>query len=455
MSWKPVLDKEDKPLYRQLARLLERDIQDGRLTPGTRLPPQRELADFLDINVSTVSKAFRLCSLQGLLSAATGSGTFVAYDAGTSWRLTMKPSPAIIDMGPTVPDASAAPVLDAMLQAILKEKKMDWFSYQLEGDAPWQKDIAAKALARCGFSVPPSQILLAPGGQTALVAVLAALFRHGDRIAADDHTYPGLKEAAALLGLELIPIPQDAEGLSPAALSALCEREPIRGLYLIPTCHNPTTLTMPDSRRKDIARIAARHDLLIIEDGTYQLASPGEHAAASYAPERSLYFASLSKAIAPGLRMAYLSAPPALYPRVSEALYSLSISVSPLLAELAARVLASDRLDTILQSRNRAMEQRDAILRSHIPPQLLHGAPTALFRWLHLPAGWTSHAFTAAARKEGVAVYGAEKFAVGKTKPAPAVRLSLSRPENNADVEKAARILGKLLTAGEPLYEKR
>lgn len=447
MSWKPELDHRDQPLYKALAQQLEMDIETGRLTPGTRLPPQRELADFLDINVSTVSKAFRLCSLKGLLSAQTGSGTFVAYDAGTNWRLALKPPAAIIDMGPTVPDPSAAPILYTLLGDMLKEKNDDWFSYQLEGDAPWQKDIAAKALHRAGLTTQPDQILLAPGGQTALVSLLSAFFRHGDRIAADDHTYPGLKETASLLGLELMPVPQDKDGLSPIALAALCERESIRGLYLIPTCHNPTTITMPAARRKDIAHLVRKYDLLLIEDGTYQLSSPGEPAITNELPDRGLYFASLSKAVAPGLRTTYLSVPPALYSRASEALYSLSISVSPLLAELAARTLASGQLDTILKHRNLAMTRRDAILRAYIPSQYLEGSPTSLFRWLRLPAGWASSSFVSAAMKKGVALYGAEKFSIGKTRPAPAVRLSLSRPKDDADIEKAARILGELLTA--------
>ncbi len=445
MSWKPVLRRDEKPLYKVLAAQLEADIQNGTLTPGTRLPPQRELADFLDINVSTVSKAFRLCSLKGLLSSTTGSGTFVAYDARTSWRLAMAPASPAIDMGPTVPDASAVPILDALLQDMLKDKDRDWFSYQLDSDAPWQKDIAAQTLSLCGYPATSSQALLAPSGQTALVAILAAFFRHGDRIATDDHTYPGLKEAAALLGLELVPIPQDEEGLSAEALDFLCRRESIKGLYLIPTCQNPTTLTMPDARRRALAQLAQKYDFLIIEDGTYQLLQPGEVSVSKYAPDHGLYFTSLSKAVAPGLRMAYLAVPPALYAHASEALYSLSISVSPLLSELAARALASDQLPAILQKRNQAMQKRDAILKRYIPSKALAGNPESLFHWLLLPSTWTSRDFTSAALKKGVVLYSAEKFAVGKTKPAHAVRLSLSRPKTDRDVETAARIIGEVL----------
>ena len=78
MSWKPTLQHSKKPLSLTLAERLEQDIHNGTLRPGTKLPPQRELADFLDINVSTVTRAFKICSNKGLLSSAVGSGTFVS-----------------------------------------------------------------------------------------------------------------------------------------------------------------------------------------------------------------------------------------------------------------------------------------------------------------------------------------------------------------------------------------
>lgn len=84
MSWKPQLNRTNQPLYISLARQLENDIATGVLLPGTKLPPQRELADFLDINVSTVVRAFKLCSNKGLLTSTVGSGTYVAYDVVTN-----------------------------------------------------------------------------------------------------------------------------------------------------------------------------------------------------------------------------------------------------------------------------------------------------------------------------------------------------------------------------------
>ena len=77
MSWKPDASGISGPKYIALATLLETDIRSGKLKAGTKLPPQRELADFLDLNLSTISKVYKLCSQKGLLSASVGNGTYV------------------------------------------------------------------------------------------------------------------------------------------------------------------------------------------------------------------------------------------------------------------------------------------------------------------------------------------------------------------------------------------
>ena len=83
MAWKPDKSRLSGPLYRAIAGALEEDILDGKLPPDTKLPPQRELADFLDVNLSTVTRAYKECELKGLLYATVGKGTFVAPNART------------------------------------------------------------------------------------------------------------------------------------------------------------------------------------------------------------------------------------------------------------------------------------------------------------------------------------------------------------------------------------
>lgn len=130
MSWKPSIDKNKKPIYQAIAGQLEKDILNGVLLPGTKLPPQRELADYLDLNLSTISKAFKLCELKGLISASVGSGTFVSYDGLSNAYLLEDTKPKhLIEMGATLPDnVSYEPFLlklKNMLQETDYEKWVD------------------------------------------------------------------------------------------------------------------------------------------------------------------------------------------------------------------------------------------------------------------------------------------------------------------------------------------
>ena len=106
MSWKPCLNKEaDDPIYIDLAKQLKADIMSGKLTPGTKLPPQRELADFLDVNLSTITRSFKLCEQKGLICSAVGRGTYVSSDAASKGMLRINAADQkIIEMGAILPN---------------------------------------------------------------------------------------------------------------------------------------------------------------------------------------------------------------------------------------------------------------------------------------------------------------------------------------------------------------
>ncbi len=447
MAWHPDLDGKNPVLYKALAERLEADIRSGALRPGERLPPQRELADKLGINLSTVTKAFKLCELKGLLSATVGRGTCVAYDAMTDSRLLSTGlKSGVIDMGPTAPDDSGNEILLSMLRELTTESDSSrLFSYFVPGADDWHKDTAVRLFAFLGHETSKERILFSNGGQNALSAVLPAVFRRGDKIAADAHTYPGIKTAAAMYGVQLLPVPQDECGMDPEALELLCRSETVRGIYLIPACQNPTTVTMPKARRREIAKIARDHELTVIEDSTYQFMSEVRPAFSDFAPERSICIASLSKAIAPGLRLAYLSAAPQYHKRLSAALYSLNVAVVPLMSELAARIIASGKFEEILKRHLEYAQKADGIIAGWLPPSVCLGGKTAIFRWLKLPLGQSGADFEREALERGVQVYGAERFAVGGTVPERAVRLSVCSPKTLEKLDEGCKILAALL----------
>ncbi|WP_062108725.1 aminotransferase-like domain-containing protein [Bacillus niameyensis] len=448
MSWKPSIDKTEKPIYQAIARQLEQDILNGALIPGTKLPPQRELADYLDLNLSTISKAFKVCELKGLISATVGSGTFVSYDALSNAYLLEDTKPIhLIEMGATLPDNDSYRPLVHQLKSMLQEPDYEkWFGYGRAGESVWQKDAAIKLIRRTGFETTVDHILLANGGQNAIAATLASLCKPGDRIGVDEHTYPGLKTVAAMLHVKIVPIKSENYEMSPTSFEDACKNENIKGIYLIPDYHNPTATFMSVKIREKIAAIAKKYNQFIIEDGSYHLLNKNPlPAIASFAPEQVIYIASLSKSLAPGLRLAYVAVPGQFKEPISKALYNLNITVSPLLAELTARTIVSNQFETLIESHREQTIRRNEVVHQYLADYTCLGVETGIFRWLLLPGEITGAEFESLAAQKGVQVYAAERFVVGNSSPDKAVRISVCAPDTLEELEQGLIILRRLL----------
>lgn len=448
MTWKPLIDKNNRPVYQALAKQLEDDILTGVLLPGTKLPPQRELADYLNLNLSTISKAFKMCGLKGLLSSSVGSGTFVAYDALSNAYLLEDTKPKhLIEMGATLPDNDSYKPLQLQLKNMVQETDFEkWFGYGRAGDSLWQKDAAVKFIKRGGFETTVEHILFANGGQNAITAILASLYKAGDRIGANTHTYPGLKTVASMFGIQIVPIKAENHMMSSSAFEDTCKNEHIKGIYLIPDYHNPTACCMSVENRKEIAAIARMYNKIIIEDATYNLHHPKPlPAIASFAPEQTIYIASLSKSIAPGLRLAYLSVPIQFKELISKALYNLNISVSSLLSELAARTIVSNQFEDLIEAHRTEAIRRNKMVDQYFADYTCLGAEIGIFRWLLLPGTITGAQFELLAAQQGVQVYAAERFVVGNSCPDRAVRVAVCAPETIEELERGLIILERLL----------
>ena len=125
MNWKPDKELLKFPVYISLAELLEQDIMSGRLPANTQLPPQRELADFLDVNLSTITRAFKRCETKGLIYAIIGKGTFVSPNAALP-VLDIPENHPYIELGPIRPyyqfNADVADAARRILQGTYSDK---------------------------------------------------------------------------------------------------------------------------------------------------------------------------------------------------------------------------------------------------------------------------------------------------------------------------------------------
>jgi len=428
MSWKPILAQGKQPLYLYLATQLEKDIKDGVLLPGTKLPPQRELADFLDINVSTITRAFKLCVQKGLLNGTIGRGTFVAYNALECFKMLPQSDKNLIEMGSMAPACTSYKELSDVMQKMLLEPNFGQFlHYGLDQGSVWQKEAAVKFITKMGYTTTEDKVLPAAGGQNAIAAILAGLFRAGDSIGVDPLTYPGVKSVANMLGIKLIPLGQKNGEISETGLIKACKNDHIKGIYIISEFQNPTVHMMSDKCKQMLAKVAIERDLLIIEDGIFCLFNNKTRpATASYAPENTIFIASFSKAIAPGLRLAYIVPPRRYYKIMLDALYNINLTPSPLLLELAGRALVSGKAELLIEEQRNIATKRNILLNKLLLGYEVWGTNNSLFRWLILPKGWTGSSFETEAYDHGVQVYAAERFAVGNTKPVAAVRIAVA-----------------------------
>ena len=449
MSWKPAWNKE-RPLYQSLAKRLEDDIRSGALLPGTKLPPQRELADFLDINVSTVSQAFRICSDKGLLTSVTGSGTFVAYDAMTNLSLAPDGTEPLVELASMMPETIAVDGVVASLQSMLAEEKAPAFFQYGSGRAAWRRLAALDLLRRAG-AVGKEGAVAANGGQNAIVASPLALCRPGDRLGVDPLVYSGLKQAARLLGVRLVPVAQEQGEMSADGIRYAVQNHQIKGLYVVPDFQNPTAHIMSEQGRRTIAQAAEDEGLFIIEDGVARLmAADPLPTIQSLAPERTFFILSLSKVLLPTLRMAYILSPPAYTDALQGIVQSLHLSQSELLAELTARLLVSGAAEALIAARREGAARRNAIAEEILKGYTLLGSSECLSRWLVLPEGLTGTQAEAEARRRGVAVYGDAHFAVGPASRQHGLRLAVTAPADDDELAEGLRRLKSILDDWHP-----
>lgn len=431
MSWKPDLSRLTGPKYIALAELLESDIKSGTLKAGTKLPPQRELADFLDLNLSTITKVYKLCEQKGLLSASVGNGTYVSSDAAANPVLLCgKEDSHLIEMGAIVPFVTSNLKVKQYAEHLMKKPDaLELFSYGAPEGTRRQRIAGVTWLQKSGLCTDPEHIVLAAAGQNGLTAALGTCFQTNDKIGTEPMTYPGVKTAAKLFGIHLLPVRSCNCEMTEDGIRYAAQNENIKGLYVIPDYQNPTSHTMSLETRKMIASVAKEENLLVIEDGINHLLTERPlPSIASFAPEQVVYISSLSKTVSPGLRTAFIHVPAQYHEKLVTTLYSMNICIPPLLATVSAALIEDGAADEILAERKQGIMERNQIVDQLLEDFAMPCGLTSPLRLIQLPAYFTGKSFEICARQAGVEVYGAERFFVGNRTPEKTVRISVTTP---------------------------
>ena len=442
----PDLDRFGKPHYRAIAEAIAQDVRDGRLHVSDRLPPQRELADRLGINFTTVARGYVEAQRRGLIESRVGQGTFVA---GQPRRQRQAVRPAVADLTMNVaPEPEDRSLYDRM-QAGMVRVAADLptlLRYQAFGGTYQQREAAARFLALRGIDVDPERLQICPGTHVAFQAILQVLTTPGGTLFCEALTYPGIKAIAARLGLTLIGVPLDEEGIDPAAFEALCHEHRPKAIYLNPTLLNPTTSTMPEARRLATIAVARAHDVTIIEDDAYgALLRRPLPAFTMLAPDITYYVASLSKCVGAGLRIAYFVAPDQrrLWP-VSGILRTASVMASPLTTALSTQWIEDGTADQVVAAVRKESVARQKMAADILPRGSYFAHPEGFHLWMALPAPWQRSAFAARMRSSDMSVVVSDAFAVTQP-PIEAVRISLGGVLSRAEVRTALEFVAHIL----------
>lgn len=427
--WKPTIDDGAKtPAFRQIAQSIANDVATGRLAVGAQLPPHRDLADELGIARGTVARAYREAERIGLVRSEVGRGTRVlGPDAGERAYSSLFEEPtALSDLSTNLPLSGIDPDPGDALRALAERPdRRVLLRYQSPVGLRRHRLAGVRWFERMGIAVAVDRVFLTAGAQHALFVIFAHLRARAPAIYVEELTYPGMHGIAEALGVPLVPVAMDANGIDIADLERAVRRHGPGTIYTMPTIHNPTGIVMPEARRRELASLARERDLFLVEDEANRMFVADAPAPLfTYAPERSFCVASVSKVLSPGLRVAFVAAPEADVAALGRLVWASHWMVSPIGAEIVAMWLDDGTVDRTIDGKRRESVRRQNAARRIFGRDLV-AHPKAMHVWLTLPQGTRAERFANAAAAQNIVVTPSTAFWSRTTPPPRAIRLAL------------------------------
>lgn len=437
--------------YVQIAQQIMSAVSAGRLQRGDRLPPQRDLAQILGVDLTTVTRAYAEVRRAGLLDTQGAGGTYIAHSPADRDQT--------IDLSMNIPPLLGSAAFGQLMQAGMKYVQSQLndgalMSYHVGAGSRGDREAAAIWLEPALGRLEPDRVLVCAGAQTALSALLLAYSRSGDVIAAEKLTYPGLLAACRVLQRTVVSVEADDEGMLPDDLDRICERQRPGFIYLVPTIHNPTATTMSVERRKAIHAVAARHAIPIIEDDPYWLLAGDGPAPLATLGTSALkapvfYISTLSKCLAPGLRTAYVVMPVGVpMEPMLDGLRAINLMTNQSMVLMTTYWIRSGLADDMLQKIRNELAQRQKIA-ARILPDIQHAHSQGLHLWLALPDKIDQDRLIQVAREQGLGVASSDAFCAQGAAP-HAIRLSLGGASDQASLTTALEKLAAILRSTQP-----
>ena len=415
--------------YLRLADAVAAEIANGGLKPGDRLPPQRSFAYERKIAASTASRVYTELLRRGLVVGEVGRGTFISGEARRGIAAPTEPRGARIDLEfnyPVLPTQSA--LIAKSLAGLDRPENLEAALRQATSTGtPAARNISAKFLARKNWSPDPEQIVFTANGRQCIAAALAALVPPGGRCGVEALTYPFVKGIAARLGVTLVPLAMDDDGVRPDAVQKAHREAHLAALYIQPTIQNPLGMTMPAARRADIVRVIEKLALPVIEDSVYGFLAD-EAPLAALAPDSCILLDSLSKKVAPGLALGFIVAPLRLREAIMASVRSGGWTASGYAFAAGQRLMGDGTATELVRLKRADAQRRQQMASERLAGFEIQANRQSYHLWLTLPPHWRSQSFVAAAARRDIALTPSTTFAVSPGHAPNAVRLALAQP---------------------------
>ena len=446
-----LIAKTKEPLYRQIADGIARAIEQGDIAIGEKLPTHRALADQLQVTVGTVTRAYAEAERRHLVEARIGAGTYACdNNKNHHWIYQLEElQTEECNFGYNIPprfDRSEM-ISNAMAKISANPSQLnDMMLYQPPQGIDNHRHIVCQWLNQKGIDVSSEQMYFTSGAQHAAELLLSIFCRAGDTVLVEQFCYPGFLTLARQHGITLKSVEMDEDGVLPASLASACELYQPRLIYLTPTQQNPTSVTMPLSRREEVISVCREHNVLIAEDDVNGLLPPSPPPPLiNLAPEHVIHIGGLSKCLAPGLRLGYIQVPKQWQQHLSAALYNHSLMISPLLSAIACELIVQGDADRVLTTVRTEIQQRQLLVQQYLGEFAITTQTYSFHVWLQLPEDWRLSDFMAATTTRGVIVKSAELFTPRGNHIQPAVRLAISSPLNQQQLIFGLKTIAELL----------
>ncbi|MGM0900288.1 MAG: PLP-dependent aminotransferase family protein [Bacillota bacterium] len=438
IEWKPQ-KTSSIPLHQQISEYMKKKIMNGEWTIGTKIPPQRNLAELFQVNRSTIVIALEELAADGLIESKVGSGTRVINN---SWSLLASTPPpdwiSYVKSGIHKPNitiiqeinkAEADPNMirlgtGELSPDLLPNKKMGQILHidheqslslgymEPKGSLSLRKTVSEYLMCK-GIEASPESILIVSGGLQALQLISIGLLNRGSTILHETPSYLNSVHVFQSVGMNLLGIPTDKEGIKCDSIARMKRQHYAALLYTIPTFHNPTGTLMSERRRMELMEVCQKASMPIIEDDVYGdlwfETPPPKPLKANDKQGNVLYIGSVSKTLSPGLRIGWIVGPEPVIDRLADIKMQTDYGSSSLSQYAVDKWLCSGMYEDFLKETKEELRfRRDftiQILEKYFSGIATWSTPKGGFYiWLKLLTGVSTRKLFDVALREGILI---------------------------------------------------